>query len=803
MLGIRHNGKVIRKVGTALLPGAGYRVYVVPAGGVASGAPSGTTINLYRGHGFKTGDKIAVYSIANNTFTYSGVNTVSSRTSTTIVMSGGTYTVAAGDIIVNLGPDTGVSAPALDGSPFDTHQTPDLSDSATRYVTTGDDGEYGWYGVGARAWELVVSGTTLIEIRRAPFQTQTGDHRRVTDWATGGKGTSADPWTGWEEAFYDIPTEGALFDFEPGFYLRQSAITMPVNQTGWTVVRGNGATIRFSDLTTGPLIGIPSHADYDVWRYLLVENVIIDANNIAGSGGVVRPLLLGMTISTRQRINSEWIIARNVRMVNVSDTDRVAGISLGAQHVSNGEATQTYTRDCLFENIRQEGGAAGIGITAGTDAAGNGANHVIERVTIRKHYHKSNTQPTAFVIWANIQLGQDGIVRDCLVEDCYWQNSADVAIEVDNGENVIVRNCVAVDTFVAAFYATNIGSTGSREKTRVIFENCRAVVNASIASTAEVQCVGFKVWGDTAGGGAIVGNVVFDKCHYENYTAVPHHGFQASGKFDNVEFLDCSYYAPNLTSVSLVGVRNIFYILQYQPGRVWIRDFRAKWSYDVNGAVGTMCMVRHIRCEGGRIDVDGFLVDGAFTNNGGGNGSFFCYSSPEDAAATNVVSATLRRFIVQSLSGAYTNPANNTMIYVVDDTDVTSRIVVEDCDFSVFAAGTSRYVFFQDAADRPVLVYRRNREDGTSVVIGKDVASANTITVPTGAERVTITGTTTVKTINATWNGHVIRLHFAAACVVDETGNIKLGGAFTSTAGSSLTLEYDGTSWVELGRSVN
>lgn len=84
----------------------------------------------------------------------------------------------------------------------------------------------------------------------------------------------------------------------------------------------------------------------------------------------------------------------------------------------------------------------------------------------------------------------------------------------------------------------------------------------------------------------------------------------------------------------------------------------------------------------------------------------------------------------------------------------------------------------------------------------KTIASAATIAPGSGVRVCHITGTTTIGTITATYDGHIIVLRFAAACAVTDGTQVKLAGAFTATAGSTLTLLCDGTNWSEVGRAV-
>lgn len=96
---------------------------------------------------------------------------------------------------------------------------------------------------------------------------------------------------------------------------------------------------------------------------------------------------------------------------------------------------------------------------------------------------------------------------------------------------------------------------------------------------------------------------------------------------------------------------------------------------------------------------------------------------------------------------------------------------------------------------------------------GSDVTAANDMTLGSGGNYFTITGATTINGIaDAGWqSGSVIHLRFASTPTVTNGGSpsagfeeLLLNGStnWTPTAGSTLTLVYDGSldSWVELAR---
>lgn len=84
----------------------------------------------------------------------------------------------------------------------------------------------------------------------------------------------------------------------------------------------------------------------------------------------------------------------------------------------------------------------------------------------------------------------------------------------------------------------------------------------------------------------------------------------------------------------------------------------------------------------------------------------------------------------------------------------------------------------------------------------EEVASANTMTVKDGIFFVKVSGTTEIKKINATTDGHRITLKFAGALTVKNGENLKLREDMVTTADSTLTLVCDGTNWYEVARDT-
>lgn len=78
-----------------------------------------------------------------------------------------------------------------------------------------------------------------------------------------------------------------------------------------------------------------------------------------------------------------------------------------------------------------------------------------------------------------------------------------------------------------------------------------------------------------------------------------------------------------------------------------------------------------------------------------------------------------------------------------------------------------------------------------------EVASANTITIPGDAMVATITGVTEVKSINATYNGHIVVLRWASTAKLVQGENLKIPATLSPTEHDSCIIHCDGTNWYQ------
>jgi hypothetical protein len=83
------------------------------------------------------------------------------------------------------------------------------------------------------------------------------------------------------------------------------------------------------------------------------------------------------------------------------------------------------------------------------------------------------------------------------------------------------------------------------------------------------------------------------------------------------------------------------------------------------------------------------------------------------------------------------------------------------------------------------------------------VASAATTTLPLGGDVITVTGTTTITGITASWSGRRVTLVMTSTAQITDGSNLKIAGNFTGAADRTITLVSDGVNWFEAGRSPN
>ncbi len=139
---------------------SGYKVTAYKRGAIVSAATDANTVSVEPGHSFVTGDKFIKISAAGGTIdegTYRSLHASTDPTATLITLAvGTTLSVAVGDVLINLGADTGSPTPSYNGSPFTTYDDYAGSTATTSATVTSDSsGNYEYWTDAGVIWELI------------------------------------------------------------------------------------------------------------------------------------------------------------------------------------------------------------------------------------------------------------------------------------------------------------------------------------------------------------------------------------------------------------------------------------------------------------------------------------------------------------------------------------------------------------------------------------------------------------------------------------------------------------------------
>ena len=158
---VHRQTSVLKSVGAVSGFAASYLVVATPVGARASASSSAATVTVDSGHSFVVGDKAVIFRPSSGSVVAALTASVQSATATSIVFSSGAYSVSTGDVLVNVGADSGTGSPNYDASPMKIYSDPDggtaISNST---LTTNSVGQYEyWHKGDGMMWELVRSST--------------------------------------------------------------------------------------------------------------------------------------------------------------------------------------------------------------------------------------------------------------------------------------------------------------------------------------------------------------------------------------------------------------------------------------------------------------------------------------------------------------------------------------------------------------------------------------------------------------------------------------------------------------------
>lgn len=257
-------GRVLISVATDPDFGSNYYVTAYEVGAQVTTGSSGNTVAVGAGHGFAALDKFIV---GTSTAQFKSILSVTSTQLTLDV--GQTVDVSTGDLLVNLGQDTGTTTPRYVQSVagLTVYSTMDYSAVAVdNTVQTDANGRYRYFHTGIARWELARNGTTPIALYTDTglgTTSTTPTSVNVMDYGAAGDGVANDT-AAVLAAMTAVPAGGRLY-FPKGTYLlstwsvrtQSTAIWMTGDGMGSSIIKGDGtdsfvsmtADVRCSDLT--------------------------------------------------------------------------------------------------------------------------------------------------------------------------------------------------------------------------------------------------------------------------------------------------------------------------------------------------------------------------------------------------------------------------------------------------------------------------------------------------------------------------------------------------------------------------
>lgn len=144
---------------------------------------------------------------------------------------------------------------------------------------------------------------------------------------------------------------------------------------------------------------------------------------------------------------------------------------------------------------------------------------------------------------------------------------------------------------------------------------------------------------------------------------------------------------------------------------------------------------------------------------------------------------------------------NNSLYFSNIQTGIGSSQIV---DIAINGALTSD-AFFTNTSFRTISDYAGAARFAGNIKTSASnaVASASTVSLLNYTDFISITGTTNIDAITASYAGRKVTLIFSGVLVVQNGNNLYLSAALSTTANDTLTLVCDGTNWYEVSRSVN
>lgn len=288
---------------------------------------------------------------------------------------------------------------------------------------------------------------------------------------TGSDSTGAtDTSVAWTSAATALGGNGTLFVARGTYLVSGSnayAFQAPQNATGFRVegagldsatVKLSSATPRFCDAATSGTMG--AHVTY---TNIAITDLTIDANSVGGNHHVIFGNYTNATQGTK--VSFDRITIARVRTINVTNdqatnaTHRWNIAITNSWNTSDGDSTQDYQKNMLFEDLDLGGGKLGVGVFATPSSGTVQANVFIDNITLNRCKWTAGAAPTAFYASTGFQIGSRGIVRRVRLYNCDALGAGDDGYEMDNVADLAMYSCTSQDSWDEGFFVVNLVGT--------------------------------------------------------------------------------------------------------------------------------------------------------------------------------------------------------------------------------------------------------------------------------------------------------------------------------------------------------
>ncbi len=486
--------------------GMSYFVTAYEVGAQVASGSAGNTISVRAGHGFEANDKGIVFEEG----TAARYFQVGSVDSVTLTLAGGqTLSVAAGEYLVNLGADTGFTAPNYDGSGAVIYTDMDYANVATySTVQTTSDGRARYFHRGIPRWDLVRSDAETPFALFLDSGGVTGEDpvayeiRYAHLFATSGTGTVADPWPGQAimDAWADLPAgvSGKVKMVGGVFDLGSAAVGLDLdydgNYTTGFVLEGSGG----GNEETGT-VG-PTYAN-DGGTMLLYsgsgEAIRIGSFSTANSQWLENSVLRGFKVrQTGTAGTGIGILARLFRWGLFEDVNVVDfAVGVGLASVSDFNMFNKFrSRDCQTYHVD-------VGRT--TDAAGNALGGTAGQCNGNRFVNcdiMNSVRDTAYTNWG-IRVNTNCVLGT--ISDSEFHNfdtSTYGAIKIDDNttdsSNWTVDRCYFEGNYVGVYHNNPFGGGAQNHQ------------SITVTNSYFAQIEQYGVWINSGGAGGITDGVV-------------------------------------------------------------------------------------------------------------------------------------------------------------------------------------------------------------------------------------------------------------------------------------------------------